>query len=161
MMIVNDFKQELLTAATKDDQAALEAVGWQVVDDYLRTLTKQQWQIGDLEPFADLWYDKAPDAVINAARECMRAGASNGWRPRAGQLAPYFATSQSTKQNATHPTQTPAALALATKLRADGQPICDCTPNSTQLYPTTGLMRCPHCGGLDAGQVEDAMKAAA
>ncbi len=161
MMIMNDFKQELLTAATKDDQAALEAVGWQVVDDYLRTLTKQQWQIGDLEPFADLWHDRAPDAVISAARECMRAGASNGWRPMAGQLAPYFATGPASKRDATPPWQEPAALDTVGRLLASGEAICCCTPSSTALHLSTGLFRCPACGGLDAGQVEDALAVAA
>ncbi len=160
MIMTASIKPQLLEAILKDDTALLEATGWQPVADYLRKATKQKWQTADLEPFADLWHDKTPDAIINATRECMRAGASNGWRPIASQLAPYFATKQ-TKKNATMPWQELAALATVTKLRAAGQQVCHCTPSTTALHLTTGLLRCPNCNGLDDGQVDDALAVAA
>ncbi len=161
MMMTHSIKPELLEAILKDDKAQLEALGWQAVADYLRNVTKQQWQTADLEPFADLWHDKTPDAIIDATRKCRQAGASKGWRPMADQLAPYFATGPATKKDATPPWQEPAALATVTKLRAAGETTCHCTPSTTALHLSTGLLRCPACEGLDAGQVEDALAVAA
>ncbi len=160
MIMTDSIKSQLLEAILKDDAALLEATGWQPVADYLRKATKQKWQTSDLEPFVDLWHDKTPDAVINAARECMRAGASGTWRPMASQLAQYFETKQ-TKHDATPLWQEPAALANVNKLLAAGEPTCHCIPSTTQLHLDTGLMRCPNCGGLDDGQVDDALAVAA
>ncbi len=158
MVMNNSIKPQLLEAILKDDKAQLEALGWQPVADYLRKITKQKWQTSDLELFADLWHDKTPDAIINAARECMKANASNGFRPLAGALAPYFVTKQ-TNKDVTPLWQQPATLAAVTKLLAADKPICHCIPSTTALDLTTGILRCPHCGGLDDGQVEDAQAA--
>jgi hypothetical protein len=153
---------DLLIACDAGDMVRIEQLGWRPVTDALRYFSKRL-DGTELAPYASLLGDEDPDDVVQAIKALVPQ--SKGYRPGAAeiwiQIHPEQAPGQTPylgRTAADRPDQTPAAYAAVLAAVALGQDTCECFPRPTTVNITAaGVLTCPECGGLEPGQVDQAI----
>jgi hypothetical protein len=160
MTITIEQTKTLADAIRTEDEAQLKAHGWLAVKKVLGEVGAKRFGYDDLLTYAYVLGDCPPADILEAIRQAILSGSTNGHRPSVAQVSQHLRRTARTTTMKLSPWQEPKALELVLKLHADGVNACDCG-GAIFYYASTALYRCQECGGLDVGQLEDAEEARA
>jgi hypothetical protein len=154
-------KRQVLKAIHDRDREALDALGWTLFANYMKSVGAQAFGWKDLEPFAVTYGDDDPEALLDAAVEAVRSGSTNGFRPKVSQLGPWIKRDRPDPDGSLRPEQKTEALKAVRRLIASNTEVCDCRPATiTFSRDHEGVLRCADCLKLEPGQVDTALEAA-
>ncbi len=155
MTITIEQTKTLADAIRTEDEEQLKAHGWLAVKKVLGEVGAKRFGYDDLLTYAYVLGDVPPADILEAIRQAILSGSTNGHRPSVAQVSQHLRRTAKTTMMKPAPWAEPKALELVLKLHSEGVKACECG-GVIKLRPATQVFRCDDCGGVCVGQLEDA-----
>jgi hypothetical protein len=151
-------RDEVVAAFERGDVLGVRRVGWWAVWEAAAQwwAPRQTCTSREFVAYAKLLGDEDPAGVLEAFRALV-----GDWRPTPAQVRAYLHRPQEESGvsvgRSRDPAKTDQALRAVAQAALAGEPPCSCDlRRPTWTIDAAGVLRCPACRGLEAGQIYDA-----
>lgn len=154
-------RKVLMSAALSRDYAVVKDLGWWPVYTALSSWWSRRFSVEDLVAFADLLGNENPQSVAAAVKEMAGAqyppSPAELYRQVQTDRAQAAAAREQRRPRKGRPDLEVGALIRVRLLLDRGEHVCQCRPRPSDcLVDAVGVLRCPACDGIDAGQADEA-----